>query len=472
MTTVLNAYSIAYPTISNRIKAVIYKASDPLAEVASIIDAVAGHPARTWNFPGLERTNYIFKLVEINGSDVVVQTLADFGVVPGEIDGLLTREEEQITEGETTGFDSGVNNFTFDGSAGKPDWRGWEINVEILGGIGTLVKSVQYTWDKVTGYFELQEEGNEIAPGTVWNIRFDAQESTLPESAPTNSDMPVMFIDADTTLTAADFGKKLIVEPAGNFLTVTLPMVDTVVEGRFLDVDIEAGLIHKTVKFVTQDGQPIAWLQVPRTAFYACCNESFRIYKYNRPGQSEFRITLPFGNFLKVGHLIYSDMDSSNILNAVLASGSSLDILQYARLYEEFVLQLAPAQVCNFDDWSTGNNKYKFSLANSSNPANANKFKIPDRRGIVQKNTADGSTAGVFEDQQLVEHSHFMLSETDGGNTPPDATSGIKRIYLDGGNSGYNLRKAGATPNIGRTSLTGGSENRIKTYSNNPYILI
>ena len=293
MTTVLNAWSIAYPDITNRLKAVIYKQSDPLAEVASIIDNTAGHPARKWHFPGLDRTNYNFKLLEIDGGGLTVNVLANFDVVPGEIDGLLTRAEEQITEGSTDGFVGNTTGFVFDGTDGKPDYRGWEINVEVTGGSGTMVKGEQYTWDKMTGELQLQEPGNIIAPGAVWDVRFDAQDIVIPDS-PSNNDMPILYLDADTELAAADFGKKLIAEPVGNFMTITFPSIATVVEGRFLDVDLVAGADIKCVKFVTKDGEPIAWLQLPRVAFYAHGNESFRIYKFNRPGQAEFLLeTLP-----------------------------------------------------------------------------------------------------------------------------------------------------------------------------------
>lgn len=99
----LNAYSGAFPSITNRIQARVYKQSSPLAIVASITDEESGHPARIWSFPGLVRTNYIFKLVEIDGDDNVVNQLAYFDVVPGSIDGFLTRSFEQVQVDSTPG---------------------------------------------------------------------------------------------------------------------------------------------------------------------------------------------------------------------------------------------------------------------------------------------------------------------------------------------------------------------------------
>ena len=115
-TVTLNAYSVAFPTITNSIRAAIYKVSDPTAMVASIIDTTSGHPARTWSFTGLDRTNYLFSLDNIDGSGNVVQNLAAFNVVPANIDGLLSRQEEQIEVGVTPNLVAGTNTATFDGS--------------------------------------------------------------------------------------------------------------------------------------------------------------------------------------------------------------------------------------------------------------------------------------------------------------------------------------------------------------------
>ena len=113
-TVVLDAYSKAYPSITNRIRASVFLETDPFALVASIIDTTVGHPARVWHFPGLPRANYGFSLDEIDSGGAVVANLALFSVVPSQIDGTLVRDDEQIKVGTTPGFDSGLNSVFFD----------------------------------------------------------------------------------------------------------------------------------------------------------------------------------------------------------------------------------------------------------------------------------------------------------------------------------------------------------------------
>lgn len=115
-TLVLNAYSSAYPDITNRIRASIFLQSDPLAIIASQIDSTIGHPIRIWSFPGLPRNNYGFSLDEIDGSDNPINNLAYFDVVPGEVDGELIRNDEQVMVDTTPGLVAGNTSAVFDGS--------------------------------------------------------------------------------------------------------------------------------------------------------------------------------------------------------------------------------------------------------------------------------------------------------------------------------------------------------------------
>src|ERR1044071_3050415 len=118
-TVVLDAYSKAYPLITNRIRASVFLETDPEALIDSIIE-VGTHSARIWHFPGLPRANYGFSLDEIDGGGGVVNNLALFAVVPSTIDGLLTRDDEQIKVNTTTGFDAELTSVVFDGTDGKP----------------------------------------------------------------------------------------------------------------------------------------------------------------------------------------------------------------------------------------------------------------------------------------------------------------------------------------------------------------
>ncbi|MEO7520390.1 MAG: hypothetical protein ABIW79_01110, partial [Gemmatimonas sp.] len=250
-TVVFDLVSKAFPTITNRIRAAVYKETSPLAIVAQIIDTTAGHPQRVWHFPGLNRENYKLSLDEIDASDNPIANLALFDVVPGTIDGLLSRKDEQIKVGTTVGFVTGATSFTFDGTGGKPDYIGWEIVPSELTGRGILVRGLDYSWDKTVGTFTLLQAGDVFPEFLYYNIHFEPQINPIGNSvAVSNRDYTIRLITSNTTLDDTDFGKKLIVEPAGVYMTVTLPLLSSVAEGRPLLVEIGGSGI-KTVKFVT-----------------------------------------------------------------------------------------------------------------------------------------------------------------------------------------------------------------------------
>lgn len=74
----------------------------------------------------------------------------------------------QIKVGVTPGVVAGTSSFTFDGTGGKPDWRGYDIYPERIGQ-GTLVNST-YSWNKVTGVFMLLD--NVFQPLEYFNFTF------------------------------------------------------------------------------------------------------------------------------------------------------------------------------------------------------------------------------------------------------------------------------------------------------------
>lgn len=372
----------------------------PLAPVASIIDSTAGHPIRIWHFPGLQRNNYGFTLDEIDGSDIVITNLALFDVVPSQFDGLLTRDDEQIQVGGTPGFDTGASTATFDGhevtpGVFAPDYRGWEIVPSELTGRGILVRDVlDYTWDSVTGVFALSQVGDIFAYGNFYNIHFNPIQNPMGNSYPTLNDFRINLITTDTVLDNTFFGDKLIIEPEDDYIEVTLPDIETVVEGRPLMIEISFGVLS-CVKFLTSLGQTLAFL---RGDLYALPGESFWIYKFVRPDTSrEWRVSECDGNFKNVGQLVDEDFTQDDVINKQLLDGSAKNKFKYARLYNEVVLNLPIAQVVDYDVWSTGNNKYLYSKANSADIGNVNNFHFPDRRGLFERI----NNAGKAGDYQL-----------------------------------------------------------------------
>jgi hypothetical protein len=165
------------------------------------------------------------------------------------------------------------------------------------------------------------------------------------------------------------------------------------------------------------------------------------------------------GNFLRVGHQISDDNITAQMFNVLMFDGSQCDIFQFARFYNDYVSQLPPSQLVNYDDWATGNNKYCFTLANSSNPANANKFLIPDRRNIVEKITDGTRLPGAFQDAQVGQLS-FQLKKGDGYTG-----SGQNAGFFAPGQSGHPQPVENITVNAGK-------ENLIKTIAIRKYCYV
>lgn len=550
-TLVLNAYSSAYPDITNRIRASIFLQSDPLAIIASQIDSTIGHPIRIWSFPGLPRNNYGFSLDEIDGDDNPITNLAYFDIVPGEVDGKLIRDDEQIIVDTTPGLTAGNTSAVFDGSlvsggtlaivfqgntnashaaftlsgipftgdmvevdwstnpnptdppndysvsstvmagwtladlitdlynkmvaldvnttlfstggnngvrvhgfstasidvtltstpgAVKPDYRGWDIVIDEMTGRDILATNYDYSWDKVTGTFQLLQDGDIFASGQRYNIHFDSIVNPQGNSYPTVTDFNINLITSTQTITGSFFGDKLIVEPDDVYIEVTLPPIATVPVGRKLMVEV-GGTSPVCAKFLSQD----AIINFLRGNVYAYPGESFSIYRYNRDSVNEWRVCDCDGNFKTVGQSVGDDSIQSNVYNKKLMDGSIESTLRYARIFNDIVLNLPLIQVVDFSAWSIGNNKYYFSKANGSG-----QFHFPDRRGIFEKNNSAGKAGdfqaaqvGQFTDNVVIPKENTSIGEAGIGNF----TTG------SGGNEPSDMNPVTLTFNVGKENL-------------------
>lgn len=453
-TVVLDVYTKAYPSITNRIKASVARQSAPLAIVASIIDTTVGHPERTWSFPGLPRDNYAFSLDEIDSGGFPINNLALFSVVPGTVDGMLVRDDEQIQVDNTVGLAAGAVSFVFDGTGGKPNYIGWNITISEMYARGIMQKGdIDFTWNKLTGEFAFIQPGDQFQSGQWYNVHFDPIVNTVGNSYPTLRDFGIELITTDTTLTDVQFGKKIIVEPASNLITLTLPAIASIVEGRPMMLEASESATMFCIKVVKVDGT-IEWL---RGNIYMLPGERLSIYVYSRSGTPEWRVCDVDGNFRNVGQIVSEDNIQADVFNKQLFDGSIVDADQFARIYNEFVLNLPITQVCNFDDWTTGDNKYLYSLANSTNPTYLNKFRFPDRRGLFERNNSVGK-AGDHQAQDTL----FTYKYTTGTGSGQGAiTTGLG--YQGGPPAAAQFRY---------DNLTVGTETRPENYLINKYVLL
>lgn len=461
-TVVLDAYSKAFPLISNRIKASVFNENDPLTIVASIIDSTAGHPARIYHFPGLPRANYGFSLDEIDGGGIVVNNLALFDVVPGSNDGLLTRDDEQIIVDTTPGFDAGLQVVVFDGTGGKPDYIGWTIVPSELTGRGILALDLDYTWDAITGTFTLLQAGDLLTTGTYYNIHFDPMIGSGGGSVPTITDFSSRIIDVDDNILDTDFGGTIIFEPLGIYLEAQLPDITTIPIGRVLNLETIRSFENnlQCVKIVPNGSDLINFAH---GNLFMMNNESCEIYRFKRPDLSnEWRVRNAVGNYLTCGQSVGDEIISSAAFCKQILDGTIRDKFQYARAYNDLVLLLPSPQVCDYDDWATGNNKYLFSYANSTDPGFADQFHFPDRTNLFERNNLSGK-AGDFQ-------SDLMKQFWPGGMTLPtilDVTGHNTEIGVDDGAGSPDIK----VQHLINTTLFG-AETRPKNHLINRYILV
>lgn len=479
-TVALQIWTAPYPSITNDLTVNVYAQSDPAAIIATLTHDGPDHTTQeTWPFGGLPQEDLLFRIFETSGGTIIRQLGSDMNVVPGSKTGIAYRAPEQITADATTGFSSGVNTVVFDGTGGKEDWRGFDIGtLNRMGGEGDMKKGVEYSWNVNTAQLQLLGAGDLFNPNEWFNVDFVMQVSTATTSTATG--VPAFttpkVITANYNILAGDFGGLLILRPpasgtpSANYITATLPDIGTVVPSVILKIEFARSTVQQCAAIACRSGQIIDWLEGNRGNLYIRNQETIEIYKFIDTGGPVWRIFNPFGNFLKVGEQVVDDNNPVNVFNKVLLDGGvsatggtvGLDTQQYAGLYNDFVLKLPPAEVCNYDDWTTGNNKYLYSLANSSNPTLAGKFFIPNRLNTFERTTDGTRVPGTFQDAQILSHQHNngVVDDKPAGDSANAFANGQTAVGAPWGTGGQLNTGTGGRLFQGLTNLTGGTENR------------
>lgn len=460
----LQIYTGPFGTVTNNIRLEVAAESAPLAILAFQIDATAGHPLKTWVFTGMPAVNLVFRILEVDGGGITIRQIGGdmFVVPPAGLSGtVIAFASEQITAGVTTGFVAGLNSVTFDGTGGSEDWRGREIDTIIRNNI-VMQRGVDLSWDPTAGTLTLLKAGDVFGNLEWFNVSFQTITDG-PVQPPIPESITVKQITANYSLSAADdAGTTILIDPTTDYLEIQLPDISTVVSGTPYDFEFKCGTTIKCAKFLVTGTDKIDWLQGNRSDIKMLPGESFRIYKFtDTSGMSPvnfWRIKNAVGNFMRVGEQVTDDNISSQVYNKILFDGPSLDTKQFARLFEDHVSQLG-GQLVNYDDWATGNNKYKFSLANSADPANAGKFMIPDRRNIFERNSDGTRVPGDLQAEMIGPHVHpeiVMTAVNNGGDNPVGFRDTLNDPHPSGTNTGQNT----------------GSENRPKNIAVRKYLLV
>ena len=398
--------TIGLSTVAETIRAALVKNATPVAIEQSIEEAFP-HPNRSWAFYGLDDgINYTVKFQKYVGS-----TWID---IPGFLFTFTTDNPEvtykaplQIQPDNTIGFVSGVNSVVFDGSAGKDDWRGFDIQPERIG-TGTMVRGLHYTWDPTTGTWTLLAVGDLFQSLEYFIVNFSLLTSQTGGGQVASGKQwgQATVKNANYQILDSDFGNKIIAKGAGDYFELTMPDIATIPEGKL--IYIESGIGNHFCMGIKafNNAQKFDWLEGNRSILYMGRCEGISIYREVIDStHSQWRVHTSEGNFKTVGNDFHSYADPSDLVNALLldGGGTGVSVLKYARLYNDHVLKQDPSKVCSFADWSTGNNKYKFSFANGSGF-----FHIPDTRDMFLRNTSAGRDVGIFVDHAMMDHAHSI----------------------------------------------------------------
>lgn len=435
---------------ANFLKIVLYKTTSPSAVYTS---QTADDPGPTdtieWAFPGLESANYICKMFEVTADDDVVRQLDDeFTFIPTSTRFdykqpiLIKIGTTEIPGNEPTVFPADV------ASVVVPDWIGW-TPVFWQPGVGPLKEGIDYEYDITTGTWSIPGGGTFIDE-TYYFVTFEPvivkDESVSQYLTPFTE---VLVITTTTTLTADDIGKKILVRPTGSYLEITLPDISTVVENRIAYFEFCQGNL-RCCKIKTFSGDIVDWYKKgsdDRIALYGCRNGFLELYKnVVDEDTSVWRVHNASNDFYTVGHRIAEDQVNANVVNKVslfFSDATGISSEDFARLYNEYVLNLPAAQVCTYANWSVGNNKYLYSLKDSG----TGKFHVPDLRDKFLRVTDGSRIAGDFQDHAVQQHRHLLAKNSDSEGL----LTKLKRLFAkkdNGQTNGYILAGGDSEPDV------------------------
>lgn len=472
-TLALEVFTSPWPAISNRVEMRVYAQSDDLAILDSVIkvDATIDND---WSFPGLPRVNLVFRIFEIDGGGGIIQQLGgNMNVIPPAFGGVQFKVHQLLEADVTGGYASGLNTFTM------ADWIGWDPIIDRIGS-GPMKLGIDFSYDISTGTVTLLTGGDVFGPNEFLSVQFDPKVGEAPGSIPKADRISsCKRVTANYSISAGnDFGGVVIADPAGNYMELTLPDIATVVPLRTVIIEMRQNATQKCCKIKVTGANIIDWKRGNESALYICNSESIEIYRFVDPvGPTNYwRTVASSGNFLRVGDGVTNDSPAVNTFNTIKCIGQSANVQQYARFYNEYVAQLG-GQLVNYDDWPTGNNKYKFSLANSANPANAGLFRVADRSNMFERITDEVRVAGDFKPFAIGTHRHLTVINqnvassqfpTERGTVLTKLRSIIQNWSKTGGGAeGYFLDSKVDEPTVGRTSVAVDSNSNAFTVNEN-----
>ncbi len=453
----LNIVTTALAT-ANRTRINLYKESAPLAIVDTLTHD-APHGEETWTFFGLEAgENYRYRWIEIDGGGATLQqyatqwfTVPATGTVEVKPTAYLVMDldlaEVVNEEGVKVGKITDANTLVFDGTDDTEDYRGWDITVD-KPGFGDQFPGSNYTWNKTTGTYV---SGNPLEAEEKLTFQFDPKIAAVVPVESRNLYEGVLIVTGTVALTTNDIKKKIIIEGAEPYLEITLPTTNTIPENKIIYIESGIGN-HKCARIISATGNDIQWMQAGRSDLFICPSESIQLYIEG----SNIRVHLAEGNFKTVGEIISEFTPVASVINKVELNATEYDIYEQARLYE-YVLSLTANERVSYVNWSTGNNKYKYSLANGSG-----KFHVPDIRDLFERVTDGTRNSGDYLADMVGPHTH----------PGKQTTTNIAGTQYEGNTLKSGNDRGLWTGNNITIAINDGTETRPKSYTTRRFVKV
>ena len=312
-------------------------------------------------------------------------------------------------------------------------------------------------------------DGNTFNSGTAWFIEREViQEATVTVSAASiykgvqtiTSDTD-FYTDASTNL----YNKLVIVEGAGNVVTVTFPDLATIANNTRVTFNTHGGS-HKYLALQFDTGDTVNIYGQAKNLVHIAKGQEISLYFYD----GVCYITQHPSNYLLRGHIVAGHQASLHtITGAVIYADEATGELakaDYPGLYA-FIESLTGTAVC-----SLGTGSGQWSESSGGTYPNKRKFGIDTTAFTCRVPHLDGvspkfySTPGVYEADQLLAHTHTKTNNITKRGT--------------GGNPNHAVAHPGGDAFGTFTDVTGdvtsgissGSENRVKAVLLKPFIYL
>jgi hypothetical protein len=392
-------------TGTNTIKIALFRQSDPLTQVAADFHAGPFSQA-VFNFFGLDRVTHFRRLYEVANDDFdhVLATYGDrFFFIPNN-----QQDEVKVAVEWTAGVDympdgtqypAGVSSFS------NTDWVGWEI--ETFTQFENEFTGNQYLNDVTIGALSFTEEGAVFELNARYKVTFKPHVSIQEDNNGGGYMSGKKYVTTDTTLTAADAGKKILCKGASRFYTITLPPLATMPELVPFFIEVPPSVDTRSVRIVSEAGKIIDFGKGNASHIWLKNSESLEIYKEADDIDVNnvvlmWRVAHPFGNHTTVGEFIPEYAASDDVVNKLPLDGggaSGIDAFIEGRLYD-YVLSLDASKVVSYAAWV--NDRTKFSYKHPI----TNRFQIPDLRGLYIRMSSSALPAAMYLPNAMIDHEH------------------------------------------------------------------